>query len=257
MAAASDAYSAGALAWTQGPARVYERLAALLVDFGPVPLRDSLVLDLGSGTGAGSRAAVAAGARVVGADFASGMLQVGRADRPPAMVADASHLPVRDGAFDIVIAPFVLNHLPYPARGVREAGRVAANLLASTYAADDDHPVKAAVELALAEVGWERPRWFATLMVAMAAWGTVGGATAAIVRGGMVPLRVERRAVGFPELGPEDMVAWRMGLAQCSSFVGALDPATRAGVRARARELLGPDPAPLVRKVVFLAARVA
>ena len=51
MSTAGAAYSAGASAWASGPARVYQPLAELLVDFSPLPLGGRLVLDLGSGTG--------------------------------------------------------------------------------------------------------------------------------------------------------------------------------------------------------------
>ena len=254
MTGLSVAYSVGAAAWAEGPARVYQRLAELLVAFSPEPLGGRLVLDLGSGTGDGSRAALAAGARVIAADLALGMLQRGRADRPPATVGDIRQLPFTTGAFDVVLGAFSLNHLDDPAAGVRETGRVGNLLVASTYAADDDHPAKAAVEVALHEVGWERPLWYTPLKTAMAAWGTVPEATAAIERGGMRPVRVERREVSYPELGPTDMVAWRMGLAQSAPFVEALDPATRERVFARALEVLGPHPEPIVRRVIFLAA---
>jgi SAM-dependent methyltransferase len=248
------AYSAGASAWAVGPARVYGRLAELLVDFSPTPLDGRLVLDLGSGTGDGSRAAWAAGARVIAADLALGMLVRGRDDRPPATVADARELPFRRRVFDVVLAPFSLNHLDDPAGGVREAGRVGGLLVASTYAADDDHPAKAAVEAALSEAGWESPPWYAAVKSAMAAWGTVDRAAAAIERGGMRPLRVERREIRFPDLGPVDMVAWRMGLAHSASFVEGLDPETRDAVVRRALALLGRDPEPIVRRLIFLAA---
>jgi SAM-dependent methyltransferase len=248
------AYSAGASAWASGPARVYQPLAKLLVDFSPVPLGGRLVLDLGSGTGVGSRAALSAGARVIAADLALGMLLCGRDDRPPAAVGDALALPFRRAAFDIVLAPFSLNHLDDPAAGVREAGRIGDLLVASTYAADDEHPAKAAVEQALSEVGWQRPPWYAPMKSAMAAWGTIDNATAVIERGGMRPRRVERREITFPDLGPADMVAWRMGLAQSAGFVDALDPATQRTVFKRALGLLGPDPEPIVRRVIFLAA---
>jgi ubiquinone/menaquinone biosynthesis C-methylase UbiE len=121
-----------------------------VVDFAR-PTRRRLVLDLGSGTGVGSRAALSAGARVIAADLALGMLLCGRDGRPPAAAGDALALPFRPGAFDIVLAPFSLNHLDEPAAGVREAGRVGDLLVASTYAADDDHPAKAAVDQALSE----------------------------------------------------------------------------------------------------------
>ena len=255
MTTIGAAYSAGAAAWSDGPTRVYQRLAELLVAFSPVPLAGRFVLDLGSGTGVGSMAAQAAGARVVATDLAPAMLRVGQVTRPPASVGDIRQLPFRANAFDVVLAPFVLNHLDDPADGVREAGRVADVLVASTYAEDDDHPAKGAVEVALHEVGWVKPEWYAALKVAMAAWGTVEAASAAIEAGGLEPVRVERLEVALTELGPSDMVRWRLGLAQCAAFVDGLDPSTQAALFARAVDLLGPDPEPLVRRVIFLASR--
>ena len=164
-------------------------------------------------------------------------------------------MPFRDHSFDVVLAPFSLNHLDDPAHGVREAGRIGRWLLASTYATDDDHPAKAAVEAALSEVGWERPAWYANVKVAMAAWGTIAAATAVVERGGLDPVRVERHEIDS-DLGPHDMVAWRMGLAQCAAFVGALDRDSRERVSARAIQLLGLDPTPIVRRVIFVAGEV-
>ena len=48
----------------------------------------------------------------------------------------------------------------------------------------------------------------------MAAWGTVDDATAAIEQGRMRAEAVERREIEFPELGPEAIVGWRLGMAQ-------------------------------------------
>ncbi len=254
MSSMRGAYSAGAAQWADGPGRIYRRLAELLVTFSPVPLRGSTVLDLGSGTGLGSRAARAAGARVIAADLALGMLLQDRDHRPPAAVGDAVALPFCDGAFDVVLAAFSLNHLDRPEAGVAEAARVGGVLVGSTYAADDDHPVKEAVETSLGEVGWTRPAWYGAMKESMAAWGTVDVATSVIRRGGMRPVRVDKLEVAFPELGPEDLVAWRMGLAQSAAFVAALSPERRAGCIRRAIELLGPDPPPLVRRVIYLAA---
>lgn len=254
MTTLGAAYSAGAASWGSGPSAVYGRLAELLVAFSPVPLAGRLALDLGSGTGLASRAALAVGARLVAADLALGMLQHDRAGRPPAVVADALSLPFADDAFDVVLAAFALNHLDDPSAGMREAGRVGRTLLASTYAADDDHPVKAAVEVALQEAGWEPPEWYPRLKASMATWGTVAAATEAVERGGMRALVVERHEVPFAALGPTDMVAWRLGLAQCAGFVEALEPADRDRVVERAVEVLGPDPPPVVRRVIFLAA---
>jgi SAM-dependent methyltransferase len=249
-----DAYSKGASAWADGPERVYARLAERLVAFSPFPWQDRLTLDLGTGTGAGSTAARAAGARVVAVDLAPGMLAHDREHRPPGVAGDMVLLPFAADTFDVVLAPFSLNHLADPAAGVRESGRVGHELVASTYAADDDHPAKEAVEVALAEQGWTRPDWYAAVKGSMAAWGTVDSARDAVVRGGMRPTEVERLDIALPELGPADMVAWRVGLAHSAAFFEGLEPSARRRVVDRALQLLGPDPAPIVRSVIFLAA---
>lgn len=243
----ADAYSAGADAWARGPMRVYGRLAELLVAQSDVRGRD--VLDLGTGTGAVSRI-VSGDARVVALDAAEGMLRVDRAARPPGVVGDALALPFRDDAFDAVIAAFALNHLDDPSAGVREAGRVARDLvLISTYAEDDDHPVKRAVEQALVDAGWVAPAWHATIKAAAVSWGTVPLVCGVVERAGLVAEKVEHVVVPFPELSPVDLVRWRLGMAQCAEF------AADRGVEARAVELLG-DCEPLVRSVIFVTARV-
>ena len=156
------AYSQGGRAWAAGPTRIYARLAELLVAASPVSLTERLVCDVGAGTGVASRAAAAAGAAVIATDIAPGMLTVDRSDRPPAVVADATSLPFADAAFGGVVAAYCYNHLDDPAAGFREARRVTAAggvVLASAYADDDAHPVKAATEQALREIGWTAPEF--------------------------------------------------------------------------------------------------
>jgi SAM-dependent methyltransferase len=254
----ADAYSAGARGWADGPVQIYGTLAELLLASAPISLQGRRLLDLGTGTGAASRPAVAAGAHVTAIDNAFGMVQTDRAARPPAVVADAVVLPIRAAIFDVVVAAFSLNHLHDPAAGVREAARIVRTggiLLASTYAHDDDHPVKQAVESALHDAGWEMPAWYPEMKRAMAAWGTVDDARAAVERGGMEAVSVEHRDIGFPDLDRHQLVRWRLGMAQHAAFVESLDGRLRADVVQRAVELLGPDVEPLVRRVIFITAR--
>jgi SAM-dependent methyltransferase len=250
----ADAYSAGATAWAEGPARVYGRLAEELVAFSPWSLNGATVLDLGTGTGVGSRAAASMGARVVASDIALDMLRLDRGSRPPAVASDASALAFRSGAFDAVLAAFSLNHFDDPSLVIREMRRVAPLLLASTYANDDDHPVKHAAETALREHGWQAPHWYAHLKRAMRSWGTVEGAQRLVQESGLHALRIERNAVTFAELTPNDLVASRLGMAHIAPFVATLGVTEHAALMQRAAELLGPDPEPLVRTVVFVAA---
>jgi ubiquinone/menaquinone biosynthesis C-methylase UbiE len=105
-------YDTAAAGWASGPGPVYTRLAEALIAAAPVPLAGRRVLDLGAGTGAAGRAALAAGAgQVVAADLATGMLRVAGAGLHP-VAGDAQALPFRAGSFDLVAAAFCLNHLP-------------------------------------------------------------------------------------------------------------------------------------------------
>ncbi len=70
------------------------------------------VLDVGTGTGVAAFAAAGTGANVVGIDEAPGMLRVARSANGslPVATAIAIDLPFRNGAFDALLANFVLAH---------------------------------------------------------------------------------------------------------------------------------------------------
>lgn len=258
-APASAAYSATGGAWQQGPARIYDRLAEIVVGCSPVPVAGARALDLGAGTGAASRALLAAGAgAVVAADAAMGMLAHDAANRPPAVVADALALPFLGGAFDVAVAAFALNHLPDPAAGLREAARVTRRrgaVVASAYAADDVHPVKAAVEQTLAAHGWTIEPWYeAVRTVAAPKLATVDAARAAVTAAGL-DAEVTAVRVPFPELGAPELVAWRLGLAQHAPFLAALgSDAERAAIADEAAARLGAAWPPLERSVIVISA---
>ncbi|HEX8802606.1 MAG TPA: class I SAM-dependent methyltransferase [Acidimicrobiales bacterium] len=97
-------------------------LAGWVLDLaGVAPGQD--VLDVGCGNGAYLAELRRRGVRAVGCDLSPGML---RAARPhPALVnADVEHLPLADGAFDVVLAPHMLYHVPDRATAARELRRV-------------------------------------------------------------------------------------------------------------------------------------
>src|ERR1700736_3978615 len=56
------AYSRTGTDWQVGPGRIYDRLAEIVLLGCPVPVNGARVLDVGAGTGAGSRAAREVGA---------------------------------------------------------------------------------------------------------------------------------------------------------------------------------------------------
>jgi SAM-dependent methyltransferase len=259
------AYSATGAAWQQGPGRVYDRLADTVVAACPVPVGGRLVLDLGAGTGAASRALLRAGARVVAVDNALGMLLAvapgARGGRPPGAAGEALALPFVGGGFGAVVAAFCLNHLADPAAGLAEAARVTdpgGSVVVSAYAEDDDHPVKAAVEEAASRAGWSTPPWYEELKVEAIPRLATPERMAEVAAGvpGLTERRVARHEIPFPDLSPSDLVAWRLGMAPLAPFVAALDQPDRARLSRVALDRLGADPPPLVRRILVLTALV-
>lgn len=261
-AAVADAYSVAGVPWRTGPSRIYDVLATEQLAAAGLPLAGAAALDLGAGTGAGTRALRAAGARVIaGVDVAVGMLRVDRRRRPPAVVADALALPFRAGVFDAVVAPFSLNHVDDPATAMREAARTVRHggwVLVSSYATDDAHPVKDAVEQVLRRHGWTPAPWHSWLRShAITRLATPERARRAAVDGGLVDVGVAARRVPFCDLGAAELVDWRMGMAQYATFVAGLDASLRGVVRREAVGALEGHDGPLVRSVLFLTGRVS
>ena len=221
-----------------------------------MPLDGAIVLDIGAGTGAASRAAARRGARSVALDIALGMLLADAAPRPPAVVGDAGALPFADGAFDASIAAFSLNHLDRSCRldcARRRAWFAAGGaVVASAYAADDHHPVKDAVDAAAARRGWTPPLWYRTLKLdTIPRLATLDRAESVATSAGL-DATVEAVHVAFPDLDGDDLVAWRMGLAQLAPFVATLPADERTAMAAEARGALGKDPAELERSLIVV-----
>ena len=259
MTTLAAAYSATGGRWTRGPEQIYERLAEALVACSPAAMTGRHIVDVGAGTGAGGRAALRAGAAsVVSVDAAVGMLDHDAAARPPAVAGDALRLPFVDAAFDAAIAAFSLNHVATPSDGLLEMARVTrpgSPLLASAYAADDTHPVKQAVEDALVAAGWRPPSWYHELRDHITPLlATVDGFRDALVSAGLgAGAHVADMRVPFDDLGPVELVRWRLGMAQHAPFVAALSDEAARDVFDDALARLGPSPLPLVRSVVVAA----
>ncbi len=251
------AYSATGGAWERGPARVYDRLAEVLIAHSPVALDGTCTLDVGAGTGAASRAALGAGAAVVVAvDASFGMLSHSAAARPAAVVGDALALPFATSTFDASVAAFSLNHLRSPGAGFLEMARVTRRggaLLAATYATDDAHPVKDAVSEALAARGWVAEPWYTSLKAeAMTLLATPEACADAAEAAGL-DAAVEAVQVPFTEFHAADMVEWRLGLAQHAPFVAGLSLEERQEIVTDALNRLG-EPPDLVRSILVVSA---
>ena len=80
------------------------------------------VLDVGCGNGAYLRRLTELGIEATGCDLSMGMLPIGKHDQ--LVNADAMQLPFRDDAFDVVLAPHMLYHVPDVATAAHEMRRV-------------------------------------------------------------------------------------------------------------------------------------
>jgi ubiquinone/menaquinone biosynthesis C-methylase UbiE len=246
------AYDAAAADWAGGPEQVYVPLARALVAAAPLPVAGGRILDLGAGTGVAGRAMLAAGAdRVVAADLAVAMLRrAGPAQHPVA--ADATVLPFRDQAFDLVVAAFCLNHLSQPGAALREARRVGRGLAASTFAPGWTHPAKLAVDEALRPFGFQPPAWYRSLhREAGPAAQDPARLAAQAAAAGFGDVQVHTMTVPTGLSAPAQLASWRLGMAQVAPFLQALDPGQRAAAR-RAAEQAVAGTGPLVVSMLVL-----
>jgi ubiquinone/menaquinone biosynthesis C-methylase UbiE len=94
--------------------------------------KDDLLLDVGCGTGAASRAVSAATRLVVGVDLSAEMIRraaelASGVENVRFLIADSEQLPFDDGAFTAVLCSNSFHHYPDPSRAVREMARVLAS----------------------------------------------------------------------------------------------------------------------------------
>jgi SAM-dependent methyltransferase len=258
-----DAYSASAGAWAAGPDAYYRRLADALVQAAGSAIRGASVLDVGAGTGAVTRAGLDAGAaRVVAADMSFGMLAHDRDRRPPAVVTDIRATPFPSGTFDAATAGCVLNHLPDPAAAIRELRRVVRAggvVLASTFGDEFVHPMKDAVDGALARYGHQPPAWHARVKSDFEPpLATAEGllATAADGGAGSDSARAVEVQVDSGLRTPDDFVRLRLGMASNAPFYASLDAATQADIYRRALDALGPTVEPYTPSLLVLVVTV-
>jgi SAM-dependent methyltransferase len=284
------AYDAAAALWAEGPERIYASLArALLACAGGGPagggpagggpagggpagdgpasgrragggraasaLAGGRVLDIGAGTGVAGRAALAAGARhVVCADAALAMLsRCGPGLHPVA--ADVTALPFRDGSFDLALAAFCLGHLDQPAAGLREARRVAGALAASSFAPGWSHPAKAAVDEVLGSFGYRPPPWYLTFKQDTEPWASDPAAVSRdAAAAGFTDVRLQTVTVEVGQDSPDQLAAWRLGMAHTAQFVCSLPAGRQAELRRAAASAVA-GTGPLVVSMLVLTAR--
>jgi SAM-dependent methyltransferase len=246
--------------WTEGPARVYQRLAAALLARSPRPLAGAFVLDAGAGTGAVSLIAAAAGARVVAADLALDMLRHDRGGRPSCMAADVLALPLRSGCVDLAVAAFLLNHLADPAAGLRELARTVrpgGAVLAATFAARTTDVLKAGVDAVLGRHGWVPPPWYLRLKHDLEPLSATPARLAGVARDGGLPRScVEGVEVDLGTLSPDQLASWRLGMPSVQTFLDSLTAPRRRALWDEATAAAGAAQ-PYVARMLVLSSTVA
>ena len=112
------------------------------------------VLDVGCGLGTLAAAAAARGATGHRRRPRRGMLAEARRRHPAIefVRADAEALPFADGAFDVALGAFIVNHLPHPERAAAELRRVARRVALAMWGPEDEVgilglPARAAADL--------------------------------------------------------------------------------------------------------------
>ena len=239
VAATRTAYESAASGWDDGPGRMYADLAAALVAAAG-PVTGQRVLDLGAGTGAAGRAALAAGAaQVVAADLAPAMLARCPAGLRP-VAADAAALPFRDLGFDLALAAFCLGHLPDVPGCLAQVRRVSDALAVSSFAPGWTHPAKRAVDAVLTEFGYRAPDWYEAFKRQTEPRSQDPDWLCAQLATARFNDRAVRTVSVRTSLGsPAQLAAWRLGMAHVAPFVSALPPARRADLCRAAEAAVG------------------
>jgi SAM-dependent methyltransferase len=239
-------YEAATEAWAAGPAQVYAALSGALVAQVTPLLAGARVLDLGAGTGAAGRAALAAGAaEIVASDIAVAPL---RHCGPPLhpVAADAGALPFRDECFGVVLAAFSLTHVGNLGAALAQARRVGRVLAASAFAPGWGHPAKAAVDGVLARFGYRQPAWYLTFKRdTEPQFGDAQLVRQLALAAGYS--RTESSALAVPTgvSDPAGLAAWRLGMAHIAPFARSLDAAHQSELQLAAADAVR-DCEPLV-----------
>ncbi len=141
-----DAFAAWERAAWESRAQPYAADLTRLTGPGAQPLLDAAevtvgtrLLDVATGPGVVAAAALARFAEVTAVDQSAPMVEIAVRYGIDAQVAGAEDLPFEDGAFDAVVAGFLLNHLARPERAVAELARVCRGRVAMTVWDLPDH----------------------------------------------------------------------------------------------------------------------
>jgi ubiquinone/menaquinone biosynthesis C-methylase UbiE len=218
------AYDATGAAWDNGPRRIYDQLAAVLLDQSPASFDGAIAVDAGAGTGAATAELVRRGARVTAVDLSVAML---RRISGAVAVGDVVRLPIRTDAVEITVAAFVLNHLPHPVDGLRELARVTRPggvVLVSVFGQAPAHPSKEAIDAVATRFGFAAPDWYLRMKDTFELHATTSDALRELAYQAGIDKAAAQLVTVAPAMTDRDVVNWRLGMAHLAPFVATLPP---------------------------------
>lgn len=118
-----QAWETRAASYAESITRLTRGAADALLDAAEVTSGTAL-LDVATGPGVVAHAACERGAEVIAVDQSEAMVALACSAGLDARQATVDHLPFETGAFDAVVAGFLINHLPRPVQGIAEMARV-------------------------------------------------------------------------------------------------------------------------------------
>lgn len=255
------AYDGAAEAWAHGPARLYDKLASLTIAAVAGEFRGALVLDVGAGTGALCRALRAAGAIPVALDTSIDMLARAGAAAMLAVAGDMCALPFPGRQFDAAVSGFAISHVDEPQQALTEMGRVVrpgGRVIAAVFGATSDGASKQAVDEVAAAFGYEPPAWYVRLKVHTEPRSNTPERLIACARAaGLSDIDVDDRVVDSGLDTPEDIAAYRAGMAHMAPFVASLPDRRRAAFLRQAVVAIRTRGEPLRPRVLILSSRSA
>jgi demethylmenaquinone methyltransferase/2-methoxy-6-polyprenyl-1,4-benzoquinol methylase len=251
------AYQGAADSWAQDASLAYVPLARHLLAQLEGRLPGPSALDAGAGTGAAGDLLRELGATVVSVDLEPDMLRHRLLERGHVLVGDVARLPLRSGLFDVVVAGFVLNHVADHVAALRELGRVTRPggvLLASVFG-NERSALKEVVDDRLLAFGWSPPEWYTAVRERADQVGTVERFEARARSAGLAAT-VRSRAVDVGLDTPEQVVRYRLAMAQNRGFVAGLSDDVRQALVSEAVAAVAATHEPFRPVVLELLAKV-
>jgi len=234
------AYGAAAEAYARILDATLAPVARRVVELADVGAGDR-VLDLASGTGLVARAAVAAGASVVGVDISPGMVALARTLAPPPtefLVGDAAQLPFESASFDVVTCGFGLSHMPDVETVLSELGRVlrpGGSLVEASWGSGGRNPAFGTVLDALEERSHGALHAFEGILDE-GTWADAERGAALLRAAGFLDVRVLTEPLAGSYTDPRAAIDWTLSWPDYGETAARLSNRERQAFRASAEE---------------------